>query len=876
MKKGKSGSSRSTGGKFFVAGGLDRQEIVDCIVQANRPVRMDDLLRMLDLSRRDKEALQEVLSELDATGRIWRLRGGRWIAGEIASVVTGVLSVQRNGSGFVTPDSLPHPPERIEGDSTRVSAGKGKYGRSRAALADIFVPAGLLGDAWHGDRVEVLLQTPVSGQKLSARSGYKREQRQIGRKPEGRIVRVLERCLKEIPCRVTSHADARGRLCRPADSRLLFELYVDLSPLPSCPRAGELLLVRPGEKLENGVWKGVALSAVGKENDPVVQEWLTKLNHNIPLEFPPDVLAEAGRLEQESRESGDIVFPKDFLPVKSISRVSTAEPQDLRGLPFVTIDGADARDFDDAIFVAPVQGARTHDGQVADGEANWELWVAIADVSHFVTVGSALDREARARGNSCYFPTSVEPMLPEILSNGLCSLVPGEDRPVMATRIDFDAAGNPLGAVFFPGVIRSAGRLVYEQVQAAFDGGDVGHENTNDGSGAASGNRSGISFGAVPDPERHNNLLVRYPWLLDARRLAEVLVSHRREQGGLDFDLPEPEFVVDREERVVTAIVRRERLFAHRLIEAFMLAANEAVARFLTMKGIPFPRRVHPAPDPERLQSTIRTLEVNGLVPSFKPGKKTSQNVPVSKQQARLFGRILDASRGTPGGFVVARLLLRSMMQARYSPESGEHFGLATACYCHFTSPIRRYADLLVHRALKYALGENEIVFAGGKLLAIADQCNVRERAAADAEREVTRRLGCLLLQDRIGEHFSGVVSGVSSFGFFVELDCMPVEGMVSLESMQNDWYEYDSERQELVGVATGRKIRPGQQVNVRLADANVGKLEIGFVLVLPASKKGKNLDLQQVGKKHVKRRSHGGGDGEYRRAEKHSFGRTQ
>lgn len=770
-----------------VPGGLENDELVDTISRANHPVRVDDLLRYLDLSRREKKALELMLERLESSGRVVRLRGGRWIAAEQASLLVGILSVQRSGAGFVTPESTE------------------QHGRSghRPVATDIFVRAELLGDAWHGDRVEVVLQPGCPRKGKGDRHGP--------RSPEGRIVRVLERGLKEIAAHATRRTTGRGLLCRPADPRLDFVLDTDLSGLEAFPVPGELLLIRPGDKQGPRVWSGVALASMGREDDPSVQERLTKLNHQIPLEFPPNVLAAARAFENvEDRDGLEVLDDVKAAPsLAMLPSSSTGTRQDLRGIPFVTIDGEDARDFDDAIYVAPVRNG---------GPIVWELWVAIADVGHFVKMGSVLDREARERGNSCYFPTSVEPMLPEILSNGLCSLRPGEDRLVLAARIGFDDRGEPGTAAFFPGLIRSRARLTYEEVQTAF--------NTWQGESEAGGESLYPSpdTGTLPEPKKGNTLLASLPWLLDACLLAKCLWKRRIERGSLDFDLPEACYVVS--EGRVTHLVRRERLFSHRLIEEFMLAANEAVARFLAGKGVPFPCRVHPAPDPDRLQALFRTLVATGLVPSARLAEWRQRGASPDPGALRV---ILDEAKGTPREDLVGRLVLRSMMQARYAPEVGAHFGLASDCYCHFTSPIRRYADLLVHRALYHALGVESPVVSGGKLLAFSDQCNARERAATEAEREVARRFGCLLLRDRAGEIFSGTVSGVTEFGFFVELEAMPVEGMVRMETLRDDWFEYDPDRQSLTGVGTGRRFQLGQRVTVRLVDVHVGRLEINL-----------------------------------------------
>ena len=318
--------------------------------------------------------------------------------------------------------------------------------------------------------------------------------------------------------------------------------------------------------------------------------------------------------------------------------------------------------------------------------------------------------------------------------------------------------------------------------------------------------------------------------LADAAELATLLIKKRHDAGGLDFDLPEAEFKV--EDGKVTGIGNRKRLFSHRLIEAFMVAANEAVARFLTEKGAPFLYRVHPAPSTEKLEDLARGLNATGLDLPLPPPAKIARD---ADWLPGLLNAVHERKDLRPEQiFLVNRISLRSMMQARYAPEEEGHFGLASHCYCHFTSPIRRYADLVTHRALKYALGLDTggAIPTGQKLLAVAERCNERERAAQDAEREITRRFGCLLLRDRIGETFTGVISGVTHFGLFVELGGMPLEGMVRVETLGQDYFEYDAERQELRGAVSNVAYRLGQSVKVRLVEVNPGRLEITLELL--------------------------------------------
>lgn len=799
--------------------GIDPNEVLTLFEKTGHPLRLDDILRFLDLSRREKKALRALLDALAAQGRLLRLSGGRWTSAALAPTITGVLSIQRSGSGLVTPDA-PSP------DASPAPSGS----RSRRG-PDIFIYPLALGDAWHGDTVEVLVQ-PTTGAGAPARRGAPRAARSRGREggrfgsqragilhPEGRILRVIRRGTHELAVHVTAAPDATGRaLCRPADSRFAFAILADVTALPTVPQIGDLLLVLPengseahpaaaieGETPPRRLWHegqpvypATARASIGREDDVAVQERLVRLNHLIPSDFPANVLAEAEAAPRAAGAPASTAGDPAGLPFRS-----TAARQDLRALPFVTIDGADARDFDDAICVL-------HRGK------GWELWVAIADVSHFVRPGSALDREARERGNSCYFPASVSPMLPEMLSNDLCSLRPDEDRLVMAARLRFNAAGAPEGAAFFPAWIRSRARLTYEETQAAFDAADAAD--------ADAGNTSPAASGETHAPAG-TDLLRRFPELGHARELARALRARREAAGALDFELPEPEYVIDRERGRLVAIRRRERLEAHRLIEACMLAANEAVARRLTEQDAPFPYRVHPAPDRDRLETLFRTLHAAGLIPLDMKIPRTAEGT------ARALGRILNEAHGGPNEFLVNRLVLRAMMQARYAPEAEGHFGLASTAYCHFTSPIRRYADLMTHRALRFALDGSGPIPAGRKLLALCDQCNARERAATEAEREIGRRLGCLLLRDRIGEGFTGIVSGLSPFGIFVELDAAPVEGMIRVESL-DDLFDYNQERQELIGLHQGRRFHLGQRVRTRLAEVHMGRLEITLTLV--------------------------------------------
>lgn len=800
-----------------------REEILSTLAPG-APLRLDDILRRLGITRRAKRAVLDSLRELERSGALVSLRGGSWALASRLKRLRGVLFVQRSGAAFVRPE--------------RSAGGK--------RMDDIFIAPENLGGAWDGDRVELSLFPSPKSAARGAKTGFH---------AEGRVIAVLERPRQELTVRVLPLPRPDGLpdtqvlklLCRPADPRLELELLVDVSGLPKTPAEGELLRVAVGERLDASdqdfscgspaesrrpartprrkgtpsrrrpsrpllpLWSAVALSSLGQEDDARVQEDLTKLNHNIPVSFSDAVLEEAERAAAESPASASGL-------------------EDLRPFALVTIDGEDARDFDDAVFVTR-------------SDRGWRLLVAIADVSHYVRPRGQLDREARERGNSCYFPCSVEPMLPEALSNGICSLRPGEDRRAMIVDISFDRGGSPVSTRFSNALIRSRARLTYTRVEAAlkeeFD--------RRRGSAPCSGGEDNPlkrCRGVMPLPEGHGEAALprsgEHPssaltpelaaMLADAAELAALLIRKRHDAGGLDFDLPEAEFKI--EDGKVTGIGIRERLFSHRIIEAFMVAANEAVARFLTEKGAPFLYRAHPAPSPEKLKDLARGLNAAGLDLPLPPPAKATRD---ADWIPGLLNAVRDRDDLRPEQiFLINRISLRSMMQARYTPVEEGHFGLASRCYCHFTSPIRRYADLVTHRALKYALGLDTggAIPAGQKLPAVAERCNERERAAQDAEREIVRRFGCLLLRDRIGETLAGVISGVTHFGLFVELGDMPLEGMIRVETLGRDYFEYDAERQELRGVVSGIVHRLGQSVNVRLVEVNPGRLEITLELL--------------------------------------------
>jgi ribonuclease R len=713
-------------------------DLLQLFKRAKKPLTLAELLKGLRLHKSLRGALQHALNGLLEQGKIIRLGRDAYGLLDEMNLLTGRLEMQRSGVGFVILD-----------DKRR---------------KDIFISPGNLGDAWHGDRVAVSV-LPVRD----------------GRRQSGRIARVLERKTTTLPVRV-SRLHAGSVLCQPTDPTQRISVVVDRDSLPSKPRPGDVLLVTPTEQIEQNLWLADLDRMVGREDDPAAQEELVKLGKGVPTVFPEEVLAEAEKLPTDPDES-------DWAPQTG--------RRDLRELDFVTIDGAKARDFDDAILVATeTRGFR--------------LWVAIADVSHYAHPDSALDQQAMERGNSYYFPQSVEPMFPERLSNGLCSLKPDVPRLVMVAELGLDAHGviREDDASFYPAVIRSKARLTYGQVKKAL----IDKDETE---------RAGIAH--------------VLPMLEQAERLARLIHGLRRDRGSLDFDLPEPEILFNLDGEAVD-ITPKVRHFGHQIIEEFMITANEAVARFLTDRDMPCLYRAHEAPDPDKLESLFKTLSATDLGPSL-PARRFNGEAPSPEE----LQKVLRAAEGTEQEYLASRLLLRSMMQAKYTPELGSHYGLASSCYCHFTSPIRRYADLVVHRSLKSALApESHGAQRPKGLKKLGDHLCERERMAMDAEREILKRITVLFLQEKVGEEYTGIISGLSDFGFWVELKEVMAEGLVRLSSLNDDYYALVSERQELRGERTGASLRLGQAVAVRLTDVNLARLEVNLELLTQPSQRGK------------------------------------
>jgi ribonuclease R len=607
---------------------------------------------------------------------------------------------------------------------------------------DIYINAANLKDAWHGDRVVVRLE----GRR--------------GRHREGKVIRIIERKLTHVVGLLSQAEDTF--FLEPEDERLLFNLIIP---------DDKLMGAQPGQVVQARVThyptahlnpKGEVVEVLGAAEDAEVQTLLVIAKHGLPHHFPPHVLAAANQVPA------------------TLDEAALAGREDLRELPIVTIDGEDARDFDDGVCVVKKPGGF------------FTLYVAIADVSHYVAVGGPLDQEAHERATSVYFPHRAVHMLPERLSTGICSLKPEEDRLAVVAVLDYDRRGNLRKSRFIRAVIRSQARLTYRLVHRLLT-------------------------------EKDRALRQKYrPFLKmlgQMAELTELLRERRGERGSLLMSIPEAEVVLD--DRGWPVDVRRvDHLLSHQIIEEFMIAANEAVGEFI---GEPSLFRVHDNPDPVKL-ATFRTF-VRSLGLALPAGANRDPRV--------LRGFLLEA-QATPYAAMVQIMLLRSLKQACYSGENRGHYGLAVQFYTHFTSPIRRYPDLLLHRLLLAKLEKKKPPHSldPDDLENEARYLSQRERRAIEAEREMLARMQVRCLAHRLGEVFTGRITSVTAFGFFVALDDVYADGLVRLVDLPDDYYKFDEARQRLVGRRYHKTFQLGDAVTVRVAKVDVKRRHVSLELV--------------------------------------------
>ena len=706
-----------------------RELILQVLADSGGPLKDVELAAALGLEAPERfETLQKRLAAMLRAGQLLQNRRGGFVPAQQAELIAGSVIANPDGFGFLRPEQ--------GGD-------------------DLFLPPVEMRKVSHGDRVLVSL----TGMDHRGRG-------------EAAIVEVLERRLSRLLGRYVEELGVAYVV--PDDRRILRNVMI-APDARNGARAGQLVVAEittPQDAHRPPIGRIVAVLGDHLTASQAVEAAIH--GHDIPNQFPPEVLAEAAAIPLE------------------VTAADARGRLDLRGLPLVTIDGEDAKDFDDAVWCEP-----NRDG--------FRLIVAIADVSHYVRPDTPLDAEAQKRATSVYFPGFVVPMLPETLSNGICSLNPQVDRLCFVCDMQVERDGRVSASSFHEAVMHSQARLTYADVWNAV------------GDGIAQDDRDAALA-------KIGTLL---PQLMQLHQLYKILDRARARRGAIEFESSEVRFILDAKGDVTQAGML-QRNDAHKLIEECMIAANVEAARHLLESGIPAPFRDHDRPPESKYADLEEFLKEFALrLPSW------------SKVKPRDFRNLLEKIRERPDATLLESVLLRSQSLAVYAPDNIGHFGLALEAYAHFTSPIRRYADLLVHRALKYALAggrRDAYTYSPHEMAALSLQCSERSRRADEAQREVDERYRAAWMEEHVGKEFDGTISGVTSFGLFVELDDSKVNGLVHVTQLPRDFYQFDAVRKTLTGERRGKSWRLGDRVRVVVLKASVEERKIDFRLVEEAS----------------------------------------
>ncbi|MFD1215820.1 ribonuclease R [Microbulbifer celer] len=722
-----------------------REFLLDLLEQQSEPVAWETVADLLSIDDEDRrEGVRRRLIAMSRDGQIASNRAGDFGVLDKMSLVRGRVIGHRDGFGFVSP-----------GDGSD----------------DLFLSHRQMRKVFDGDEV-LVRETP---------GGFRG-------KREGAVVRVLKHNTHELAGRL--YREDGICFVRPDNPRLTLDVMVPEDKSADAESGQYVVVKLTAQPGRNTLPHGEVTEVLGDHLAPGMEIDVAIRNYAIPHTWPAAVEAQAAEIASE-------VLEEDKKP-----RI------DLRQLPLVTIDGEDARDFDDAVFCEVLP------------DGNWKLLVAIADVSHYVQVGTPLDIEAHERGNSVYFPDFVVPMLPEKLSNGLCSLNPEVDRLCMVCEMHIDEGGNIVDYQFFEGLMRSHARFTYTQV------GEIVAERDDRNSGVRK------QFAALT------------PHIDNLHDLYSALRSARDRRGAIDFETTETRIIFDAA-RKIERIVPVQRNDAHKMIEECMLAANVCAAEIMELAELPTLYRVHDTPKSERLEKLRDYLGELGL--RLEGG---------SEPQPSDYQALLDQVEGRPDFHIIQTMLLRSMNQAVYQPENRGHFGLDYRAYAHFTSPIRRYPDLLLHRGLRWLIRNGSanppavaekvrqapgahaidreaiLPYGTGAMVELGEHCSMTERRADDATRDVVSWLKCEYLQDHVGEIYRGVVSAVTGFGLFVELDDLYVEGLVHVTALPKDFYHFEQAQQRLVGERSGARYHLGDGVTVQVARVDLEERKVDFSFV--------------------------------------------
>ncbi|WP_230300573.1 ribonuclease R, partial [Peribacillus simplex] len=664
------------------------------------------------------------LVKMEEKGLVVRTRSNRYGLPQKMNLFRGKLTGHAKGFAFVTPDDNP-------------------------GMDDIFIPPNETGTAMHGDVVMVRVSSETSGSRQ-----------------EGTVIRILERGIKQV---VGTYSESKSfGFVIPDDKKIASDIFIPQHASHGAVE-GHKVVVKLTSYPEGRISaEGEVIEILGHKNDPGVDILSVIHKYGLPMEFPEDVMEQANAVSDTIQES------------------EIGSRRDLRNDVLVTIDGADAKDLDDAVTVSKLENG------------NYKLGVHIADVSHYVKEGSPIDKEALERGTSVYLVDRVIPMIPHRLSNGICSLNPQVDRFTLSCEMEITPDGKVVNHEIFESVIKTTERMTYGNVNKIL---------------------------VDKDEEQLERYEALVPMFQDMEKLAAILRKNRMNRGAIDFDFNEARVIVD-EEGHPTDVVLRERSVAEKLIEEFMLAANETVAEHFHRLDVPFIYRIHEDPKPEKLQRFFEFITNFGYIV-----RGSANDVhPKALQE------IIEAVAGKPEETVISTVMLRSMQQAKYDPESLGHFGLSAEFYTHFTSPIRRYPDLIVHRLIRTYLVEGKLDEAtkekwNANLPEIADHTSKRERRSVDAERETDDLKKAEYMLDKIGEEYTGIIGSVTNFGMFVELP-NTIEGLVHVSFMTDDYYRFDERQLAMIGERTGNVFRIGDEIDVRVSNVNKEERAIDFEII--------------------------------------------
>jgi len=698
-----------------------QEKIISIIEQAGKPISREALLE--HFTDEERPSAMEQTGALLASGKLLLTRRNKLALPEQTGLINGTIQAHQRGFGFFLPK-----------DRTIMNT-------------DAFIPADAMHGAMHRDEVWVRLSEQTS------RNGT----------PEGEVVLIVNRAYTQI-VGTYEQGGKLGGCVVPDDTHVPFDMMIAREGVGKAKHGDKVVAKVLHYPDGRRPMFGSIVEVLGAKDAPGTDILSAMRQFRLPQEFSKAAMRQAKSIEQSVPE--DAVITRERLYDKCI----------------VTIDGADAKDLDDAISLERLQNG------------NYYLGVHIADVSAYVKEGSALDRDALERGTSVYLVDRVIPMLPKELSNGICSLNEGQERLTLSCFMEIDSAGKVVSYRLSETVIKSRYRLVYEDVTKLLEG----------------------------DEEQQNRYADIVPMLKNLEELAAVLRQKRFKRGSIDFDLDEARVLLNEQGKAI-GVEKEERGVANRIIEECMLIANETVAQHMSYLEVPFIYRVHETPDKEKL------TDLNAFVQTLGYGIKHMKDI-----HPRTLQRLIEQAKGTNEENIVGKVTLRAMKKARYSELCLGHFGLAAKYYCHFTSPIRRYPDLIGHRIIKEVLNGSMTQKRAQKLLEkmpdIAKQCSETERIAMEAERAVEDMKKCEYMSGHIGESYAGVIAGVTSFGFFVALP-NTVEGLVRAASLDDDYYEYDEKQYRLVGRRSGRVFRLGDAVRVRVSGVDIAARNIDFEL---------------------------------------------